>query len=80
MYVVLQDMQCITVFWSLDEHGAKDVADHLSCIPHLDWTQPVFLLGFPNILMPSVSYVTRLNSYGKNLCMIIDTKMITMFD
>ncbi|XP_063870841.1 uncharacterized protein LOC135106011 isoform X2 [Scylla paramamosain] len=50
----LQDPQCIEVFWSPEEHTVKDVAQYLSLIPDLDWSQPKALIGLPRILLPEI--------------------------
>ncbi|KAG0727430.1 hypothetical protein GWK47_034679 [Chionoecetes opilio] len=48
-------MQCLVVFWSLEEHTAKDVTDRLSRLPHLDWNQRVIMFSVPTVLLPSVN-------------------------
>ncbi|XP_063870853.1 uncharacterized protein LOC135106011 isoform X5 [Scylla paramamosain] len=50
----LLDPQCIEVFWSPEEHTVKDVAQYLSLIPDLDWSQPKALIGLPRILLPEI--------------------------
>ncbi|KAG0719086.1 Glycine N-acyltransferase-like protein 3 [Chionoecetes opilio] len=41
----------LLVFWSLEEHTAKDVTDRLSRLPHLDWNQPMLMFGVPTVLL-----------------------------
>ncbi|KAG0724438.1 Glycine N-acyltransferase-like protein 3 [Chionoecetes opilio] len=55
-------MQCLLVFWSLEEHTAKDVTDRLSRLPHLDWNQPVLMYCVPTVLLPSLQ---SLSSWGR---------------
>ena len=68
--MVLEVQQGIAVFWSVEEHSAKDVARFLSLIPDLDWSQPVVILTLPTILLPAVSYVPLVFIYlEKVLCL-----------
>lgn len=53
--LALQGPQCMEVFWSAEEHTPQEVAHYLSQIPHLDWSQPVYILSLLSILLPSVS-------------------------
>lgn len=46
--------QCMEVFWSAEEHTPQEVAHYLSQIPHLDWSQPVYILSLLSILLPSL--------------------------
>ncbi|MPC44652.1 hypothetical protein E2C01_038330 [Portunus trituberculatus] len=46
--------QCIEVFWSTEEHTPQEMAHYLSCIPHLDWSQPVYILSLLSALLPSL--------------------------
>ncbi|KAG0729670.1 Glycine N-acyltransferase-like protein 3 [Chionoecetes opilio] len=55
-------MQCLVVFWSLEEHTVKDVTDRLSRLPHLDWNQRVIMFSVPTVLLPSLQSLKQLGT------------------
>ncbi|KAG0719845.1 hypothetical protein GWK47_007055 [Chionoecetes opilio] len=62
----------LRVFWSLEEHTAKDVTDRLSRLPHLDWNQPV-LINCVSTVLPSVSCIIFASSVSSSKsCVDID--------
>ncbi|XP_063882300.1 uncharacterized protein LOC135112156 [Scylla paramamosain] len=52
--------QCIEVFWSTEEHTPQEVAHYLAHIPHLDWSQPVYILSLLSTLLPSLQSLSSI--------------------
>ncbi|KAK8393309.1 hypothetical protein O3P69_013378 [Scylla paramamosain] len=50
----------IQVFWSLEEHTAEDVADYLFHTLDLDWSQHLFSISLPDILLPSLQLLENI--------------------
>ncbi|XP_045102096.1 uncharacterized protein LOC123498755 [Portunus trituberculatus] len=57
------DPPSIEVFWSPDEHTVNDVAQYLSLIPDLDWSQPKTLVAVPRILLPALQSLANVGGW-----------------